>query len=64
MSASVIVLFVEKVEDLTTHLIISIDQSKEIIFVDPYFRADNSNYLKPIEKFMKIISRNPKTSYS
>ena len=60
MSASVGRPICRKVEDLTTHLIPLIDQSKEIIFVDPYFRADKSNYLKPIEKFMKIISRNPK----
>ena len=41
MSASVGRPICRKVEDLTTHLIPLIDQSKEIIFVDPYFRADS-----------------------
>ena len=60
MKASVGRPICRKVEDLTSHLVPLIDQSKEILFVDPYFRGDNSNYLKPIKKFLEIIHRNPK----
>ena len=51
--------FAEDVDELTSHLTPLLDQSKQIVFVDPYFRADKKAYLKPLEQFLKIIQSNP-----
>ena len=47
------------INDLTRHVTSLLDQSRTIIFVDPYFYGTKKKFLNPLEEFLKIIAVNP-----
>lgn len=59
LAASVSVPICRNVTELTMHVTPLLDQSKRILFVDPYFYGTNSKFLRPLRQFARIISKNP-----
>ena len=59
MDANVNVPICRNVQELTHHVTPLLDQSRTIIFVDPYFYGTKKNLLEPLEEFLKIIANNP-----
>jgi len=59
MEANVNVTICRNVQQLTHHLKPLLDQSRTIIFVDPYFNGTKKRFLNPLEEFLTIIGNNP-----
>ncbi len=59
MEANVNVTICRNVQQLTHHLKPLLDQSRTIIFVDPYFNGTKKKFLNPLEEFLTIIGNNP-----
>jgi len=59
MESSVDVPICRTVSELTNHVEPLLDQSRSIIFVDPYFHGTKSKFLEPLGEFLNIIGNNP-----
>jgi len=59
MEANVNAPICRNVRELTRHIIPLLDQSRTIIFVDPYFYGTKNKFLDPLTQFLKIIANNP-----